>query len=92
MYLLLETGAKGKFSGGFDITAFGGFQAGKGMCIVVLYISYSRALLMFARTKVMFVHSSTTKTWSYISRDSYRHCGRYRFGLYFSLSLSLYVL
>ncbi|KAE9455196.1 hypothetical protein C3L33_12899, partial [Rhododendron williamsianum] len=26
---IVVTGAKGKFSGGFDITAFGGFQAGK---------------------------------------------------------------
>lgn len=25
-----ETGANGKFSGGFDISAFGGIQSGKG--------------------------------------------------------------
>lgn len=29
------TGAKGKFSGGFDITAFGGLQGGKGMDYII---------------------------------------------------------
>lgn len=33
-------GAKGKFSGGFDITAFGGIQRGNGT-FNVLYVLYS---------------------------------------------------
>lgn len=34
IFFVTGAGAKGKFSGGFDITAFGGIQGGKSMCDV----------------------------------------------------------
>lgn len=39
---MIGTGAKGKFSGGFDISAFGALQEGKGMDIVyVAFVQYA---------------------------------------------------
>lgn len=49
MTCVAEAGANGKFSGGFDITAFGGLQGGKsnfGTCYLILY-SMSTCVSLF---------------------------------------------
>lgn len=35
IFSVTGAGAKGKFCGGFDITAFGGMQGAKSMCIAI---------------------------------------------------------
>ena len=70
-FYIIRAGAKGKFFGGFDITAFGGFQGGKSMRVAFNVIILVMDSHIFANLQVLFVHSSSTKTWFYICRDSY---------------------
>ncbi|KAF9622219.1 hypothetical protein IFM89_030077 [Coptis chinensis] len=52
---IVVTGARGKFSGGFDITAFGGLQGGKGMIVVLYALHPSNPTVYYHVLTVPFV-------------------------------------
>lgn len=55
---IIGSGAKGKFSGGFDISAFGGIQGGQRGMQVFFHAFYNLVMHSFIVNEVHFIYCS----------------------------------